>query len=840
MKAKFAGFLLFLPLMFSHIMAQTTAIPDPNFEQFLIDEGYDSNGLTGNILTSDAESVTRLLIFSRNDITDFTGLEAFVNLVELNLLDNQFTTLPLDKLTNLEDFRTRENPILTTLDFSNNTALRILRIESNMLFSRPLTTLDLSNNMNLEVLYVENASGMSNITLPVTSTLREINFERLALATIDLGPLDGLEFFKIEYNTGALNILMPNVKNVLQEFAIVGINVSNFDIISEYISLRVLRLIQTGISTLKLPSTDTFENLQINDHDFTSPISFANVPNLKTLQISDAASAPLEIDIRNNPNLTNISLERNRMTAIDVTQNSKLVNLFVTINNLTTLDISNCVVLEKLSASGNQLNDVDLLQQYHSIRKNNGGLGVSNQLRVSGNNLSGQIPDFTELANEGTSNFLLDFASNRFEFGDFENQHAGYVQMRQNGQINLNSYDYAPQKKVNEIEVLTRNIGETVVLSTTVSGSQNHYKWYKDGTEITNAPDAPLLELANVTSVDQGVYHCEITSDLVPFENSVGPGFNGQNLLLVRNDITLIINIVTPDCTTLTMPLDGDTDVPLDTGLQWNPSASAEGYRLSVGTTPGGTDIVDNLDVGTSTSYDFPSALPENTTVYVNIIPYNSAGDATACPEESFLTETLNTPPDCTTLTGPLDGDTDVPLDTGLQWDPSASAEGYRLSVGTTPGGTDIVDNLDVGTSTSYSFPSALPENTTVYVNIIPYNSAGDATACRESIFITEVISFLNKTKYGISPNGDGINDYWEISDIEAYPDNSVSIFNRWGNLVFETNGYDNINNVFTGNANQSSSLGGGKLPEGTYFYIITLNGLNNQNKLQGFLVLKR
>ena len=102
---------------------------------------------------------------------------------------------------------------------------------------------------------------------------------------------------------------------------------------------------------------------------------------------------------------------------------------------------------------------------------------------------------------------------------------------------------------------------------------------------------------------------------------------------------------------------------------------------------------------------------------------------------------------------------------------------------------------------------------------------------------MTEAISFLNKTKYGISPNGDGINDYWEITDIEVYPNNTVSIFNRWGNLVFEVNDYDNINNVFEGNANRSNKLGGGKLPEGTYFYVITIN---NQNSLQGFLVLKR
>lgn len=71
----------------------------------------------------------------------------------------------------------------------------------------------------------------------------------------------------------------------------------------------------------------------------------------------------------------------------------------------------------------------------------------------------------------------------------------------------------------------------------------------------------------------------------------------------------------------------------------------------------------------------------------------------------------------------------------------------------------------------------------------------------------------------GFSPNGDNINDTWEIENITSFPRNNVKVFNRWGNKVFETINYQN-------NWNGESQDGGGnnKLPVGPYLYIIELN----------------
>jgi hypothetical protein len=91
----------------------------------------------------------------------------------------------------------------------------------------------------------------------------------------------------------------------------------------------------------------------------------------------------------------------------------------------------------------------------------------------------------------------------------------------------------------------------------------------------------------------------------------------------------------------------------------------------------------------------------------------------------------------------------------------------------------------------------------------------------------------------GISVDGDGINDYFEISCIERYPINNVKIFNRAGTLVFERDNYDNNESTaFAGLGNKGVYAGGRKLPEGTYFYIIDKK--NGQKPQAGFIELVR
>lgn len=75
------------------------------------------------------------------------------------------------------------------------------------------------------------------------------------------------------------------------------------------------------------------------------------------------------------------------------------------------------------------------------------------------------------------------------------------------------------------------------------------------------------------------------------------------------------------------------------------------------------------------------------------------------------------------------------------------------------------------------------------------------------------------------SPNGDNINDYFEIIGIEAYEGNSIMIFNRWGNKVYQSINYGitSTPQFWDGKSNTGFILGDEELPTGTYYYVLNL-----------------
>jgi gliding motility-associated-like protein len=86
-----------------------------------------------------------------------------------------------------------------------------------------------------------------------------------------------------------------------------------------------------------------------------------------------------------------------------------------------------------------------------------------------------------------------------------------------------------------------------------------------------------------------------------------------------------------------------------------------------------------------------------------------------------------------------------------------------------------------------------------------------------------------------VSPNGDGMNDVFfieNIGDLTAAGDNKVVIYNRWGDVVFEANNYDNAITVFKG-----LNRNGNELPTGTYYYRIEIAG---SESMTGYISLKR
>ncbi|MFZ9982714.1 MAG: gliding motility-associated C-terminal domain-containing protein, partial [Cyclobacteriaceae bacterium] len=70
------------------------------------------------------------------------------------------------------------------------------------------------------------------------------------------------------------------------------------------------------------------------------------------------------------------------------------------------------------------------------------------------------------------------------------------------------------------------------------------------------------------------------------------------------------------------------------------------------------------------------------------------------------------------------------------------------------------------------------------------------------------------------TPNNNGKNDLWIIRGLASFPDNKVTVFNRWGNKVYEAAPY---NNDWDGLSNSNLTTGGARVPAGSYFYVLEL-----------------
>lgn len=97
---------------------------------------------------------------------------------------------------------------------------------------------------------------------------------------------------------------------------------------------------------------------------------------------------------------------------------------------------------------------------------------------------------------------------------------------------------------------------------------------------------------------------------------------------------------------------------------------------------------------------------------------------------------------------------------------------------------------------------------------------------CDSVEYITIIVRELELEVPNVfTPNGDGVNDFFEVPNLDKYVSNDVVIMNRWGQKVFEASNYDN-------------DWTGGSLPDGTYFYIIRAEGIFKEDVFRGAVTI--
>lgn len=219
-------------------------------------------------------------------------------------------------------------------------------------------------------------------------------------------------------------------------------------------------------------------------------------------------------------------------------------------------------------------------------------------------------------------------------------------------------------------------------------------------------------------------------------------------------------------------------------------------------------------NTGDIVSFDNFSSYPISIYIYDSI--------SSICYSELEFKLSIFSIPTCSNLSMPLSGSIDVKVDTVLAWEEVKGVEGYLLSVGTTIGGVNILNDLDVGNVLNFSLTDELPEKKEIFVTITPYNIAGIPLDCNKESFTTEI---KPKPPKFFTPNNDNVNDVWLVPDPEKNI-MSISIYTRYGKLIKK---FYNVQNGWDG------TYLGKLLPKNDYWYSIHYK---NGNVLKGHLSL--
>lgn len=146
-------------------------------------------------------------------------------------------------------------------------------------------------------------------------------------------------------------------------------------------------------------------------------------------------------------------------------------------------------------------------------------------------------------------------------------------------------------------------------------------------------------------------------------------------------------------------------------------------------------------------------------------------------------------------------------------------------------------DLVQVGEGTSYTVSGVTYETAGTYsLAVVNANGCQDTAQIEINVRPCDIIIVEV-----FSPDGDDINEYFHVENLEAFPRTKVWIYNRWGTEVYHSDDYQND---WDGRSQSQFNVGGDELPEGTYFYLLELGGEEsdpNYGKVyKGYVYIKR
>ncbi len=306
--------------------AAYTSIPDPNFEQALIDQGIDSEEiLDGRVLTADVSSIITLDV-SNSMISDLTGIEDFTSLEILDVSNN----------------------LLLHFDLNENNSLRILDCSNN-----EINHLDLLQNPLLEQVYSQN-NVISTLWISGVSPLVELNCSNNQLEMLNVLPFS--ELVLLDCGDNLLTEINLSNNSLLRHLNIQNNNIGGELSFGDNLLLEAIDCSNTSISWIDVSMLDNLEQL---DCSFNQ-MSELDLTENTALRILDCSENHLEeLNLLNNNALTELNVGNNLLTSLNLRFATELTSLVASNNDLEKINLRDMPALEQVDLLGNdQLNCV--------------------------------------------------------------------------------------------------------------------------------------------------------------------------------------------------------------------------------------------------------------------------------------------------------------------------------------------------------------------------------------------------------------------------------------------------------------------------------------------------
>lgn len=333
----------------------TVNIPDANFKNALLSNNLINTNGDNEIQCIEANDFIGIIQVQGLGITDLTGIEAFVNLVELNCAQNMLSgTLDLSSNTFLTDLDCSENQ-LTGLNVSACTMLYELLCTQNQITG----TIDVSTIPNLYYFRCE-YNQLTGLDISNNSNLYSLGCGFNQLTTLDV--TNNVALVHLECENNQISNLNIDSNTLLQQFSCSNNLIANLNVANNP-NLTVLYCDFNQISSLNLSANSLLEFLNFSDNQL-STINFSNNNLLKMVYCPNNQLSGY-MDLSNCSGLFNLNCGNNLLSALNI-QNGN--NLFLTDFNASNNPNLTCIqVDDEVFMTANWSTEIDATSYFSTL-----------------------------------------------------------------------------------------------------------------------------------------------------------------------------------------------------------------------------------------------------------------------------------------------------------------------------------------------------------------------------------------------------------------------------------------------------------------------------------------